>query len=663
MNKNSIAAIAGGAAAICVAVATVIWYGNQPIKEYYPNESIKSITQRKMFQHTGKYQRFSQDGTLIEEYEQIKGVKNGKAAIYFKGGSAEFAYADDKINGPFEIKAPEYEEYLNEVEVNFDNSEMQIKNGKFFEIGAKITCADEQFVAGLQSFLDDKNYDNFQTLFKCLNINNASLTSEEGKCEYKGSYNFPKFLTNSSLKCEATNVEALKDYTPDFDAVSDINTDFADTDNLNLNVGDVGNIENIKFDTSYNIKTGKISFDLNTVSDEITANQKVSFGGFEQLLESALEFAFSPQEDADSKKLLVSVLKNLSWSDWSATTNNHKRFTIVGDFNFVNGFSDPYTMSYYSDGEVTTQWKFDGKGTRISSKYPHTDKPMMSFGLNVNDSFKKAYKNLVNFGINAVTTDFSTFDPSVLEKLQTEAIDLVKGVSSVSGILMNADGQKTISAVMALQKNINLEEFMLAPTQFMNFKITTYKNDQPAKVYVGNFNQGFIMNGRKLTDDEIQVEMQNVAGELQSDIDAIIAELGKTYENIDEANMTWLNSDVDPFLFGFYKGYTGTKEQATQVQSEYFDEPVYEEPMLEVSEPAPTPEVSEPAPAPEVSEPAPAPEVSEPAPTPEVSEPAPAPEVSEPAPAPEVSEPAPTPEVSEPAPAPEVSEPAPAPEN
>ena len=611
MNKGIIAAVSGGVIAVCAGIGFILWYGNQPMKEYYPNGAIKSITQRKMFQHTGKCQMFAQDGTLIEEFEQIKGVKNGKAKIYFKDGSAEFGYVNGTINSPLKINSEEYAKYLENVDINIANSMLKLDSGEIFGAEGKITCKEDEFVANMQSFLNLQNYDNFKKFFGCLSINTASIKADEGKCEYKGAYQYPQFKADTSISCEEANAEFLKGYTQGFDAVSDMSSNFVDIEGVEFNAGDIGNLESFKFNTDFDIKTKKISFDLSTVSDKAKMEQKASFGGIEKMIESSVEFAFSPQQEGDVKKLLLSALQNISWSDLSTTINDHKRFDIKGDFNVMNGFSDPYVMSYYGNNEVTTQWKIDGKGTRITSKYPNTNKPMLSLGLNVNDGFKKAYKNLVKDGLNIAMNGSSAFNPKTMEKIQNEAIDLVKGISSVSGILMNSEGKKTISGVMALQKNINIEKFMTDPIQSMNFKVMTYQNDKPEKVYVGNFRQGFALNGRKLSNDELQMEMQGITELLKNNVDGIISELEKVYGNIDDTDTTWIDSDVDPFLFGFYKGYTSAQkqdvteqyEQPIEIADEVVESDEYVEPEPVIENPELEPAVENPEPVAENPEP------------------------------------------------------------
>ena len=562
-------------AAFCVlgaAGAGAYWYGNQPVKEYYPNGTLKSLTERKMYEPLGKTQLYAQNGKLIEEYNQNKGIKNGKGTIYFNGGTVDFNYANNKLSGPLQINVPEYAEIFGQdTIVSVENSELKIKNGDFFEINADIACDDSEFISNMQKFSDEQNYTNFKNFFGCLNIKQASINVEGGNCEYAGSYQFPEFLADSSINCDETNAEFLQGYAQGFNLANSINTNLTQSVGVEtLGAGEIGNIESLKFNTEFKTESQKLSFSVITDSDKVKLEQTGSFGGFEEMVESGVEFAYSPQEESDVKKLVLSIFKNMTWSDWSAAINGKKRFTISGDFNMMDGFSNPYVMSYYSNGEVTTQWKIDDKGTQLTSKYPNSNKPLLSFGMSINDGFKKAYKSLMTDGLNLAMGGAST-NQLIMNKVQKEAIDLLKGINSVSGVLMNVKGEKTISGAIALQKNFSLEQLMMAPQQFLIFKVITYQDNKPFKIYDGNLSQGFKLNGSALPPEQYEAEINYLTDILKGSFDGIMAELEKAYADIDEANTTWINSDVDPFLFGLYKGYTVAQNQPTTPVTELND--------------------------------------------------------------------------------------------
>lgn len=554
------------------------WYGNQPVKEYYPNGAIKSITERKLYEPNGKYQLFAQDGTLIEEYNQEKGIKNGKGSIYFKGGSVDFNYANNKLNGPLQFNAQEWSEFFTkDTALSISNTELKLVSGDFLSITGNISCSDDEFLLKTQAFLNEQNYVNFKNLFGCLNIKNATLNADGGKCEYNGSYQFPKFLANSAIKCDETNAEFLQGYAKGFNLASGISSDLVESAGVEgFSAGNISNIENLHFVSEYKPENKKLAFAIDTNSNKNKLEQNGSFGGFEEMIESGIEFAYSPKEENDVKKLVLNILKNMSWSDWSAKINNKNRFTITGDFNVMDGFSDEYVMSYYSNDEVTTQWKFNDKGTQLTSKYPNSNKPMFSFGLNINDNFKKAYKTLVQEGINLAMSGNSSFNQKAFERIQNAGMTMLKGFNSFSGVLMNEKGEKTISVVAALQNNFSIEQFMTAPQQFVNLKLVTYKKNEPERVYEGNLSQGFSLNGKKLSDEELEENMQYVFEILKGSVDTIADELEKSYGNLDEADVNWIDSDVDPFLFGFYKGYTSKKAQF-ETEDEYNNDTAAEE--------------------------------------------------------------------------------------
>lgn len=562
MNKSVIFSVSGLVLLLGVGGAAAYWYGNQPIKEYYPNGAIKSIAERKLYENTGKYQLFAQDGARILEYNQQKGVKNGKGELFFADGTVDVNFQNGKLSGPLNINSAKYADFLKEVNFDIDNSELKITSGETFQSSAGISCEEADFLLNMREILNVQNYENFKNFFGCLNFNKATFTIDGGKCVYEGAYQFPKYLADSKTSCDISNAEFLESYTQSFNLMNDISTSIAqENGTVGLTAGHIENVQNFKFETDYKVSDNKFTFSATTVSKNATIEQKGSFGGLESLIEDGVEFAFSAKGDDDVKKIVSSVLKNLSWADWEATINGKKRFTVTGDFNFMNGFSDPYVMSYYSNNEVTTQWKFDAKGTQLTSKYPNTNKPLFSFGMSINDGFKKAYRALAQDGLSMALNGSASFNPALMAKLQNEAVALLKGINSVSAVLMNKDGEKTISAAMALQKNFNIEQFMLSPLQFLNFKVVTYQNNQPFKVYGGNFIQGFKLNDKPLPAEQFGAETEYLTNVLKDSFDGIMAELEKAYGDLDENNISWIDSDIDPFLFGIYKGYTMAKSQ------------------------------------------------------------------------------------------------------
>ena len=577
MKKGIIFAVFAGVGFLFAGLCGAYWYGNQPVKEYYQNGKIKSITERRMYQPSGKYQLFAQDGTLIEEYNQVKGVKNGKGTIYFKDGSADFNFVDNKLNGAFVFNEPSLSEFFADgTSLSAENSELKLKNGDFFEANGKISCEENDFLLKFQAFLNEQNYENFKNFFGCVDIEKANFEVEGVDCGYSGAYRFPKFLSDSKISCAVTNAEFLQGYAQGFDLANNISFNVDEQDNeKKFSAGEIGNIESLNFKTDFNMENKKLSFLIATDSDKVKLEQNGSFGGFEEVVENGVEFAYSPKEDADVKKLVLNILTNLYWSDWSAKINDKKRFTVSGDFNVINGFSDGYVMSYYSNDEVTTQWKFNDKGSQLTSKYPNSNTPMFSFGINVNDGFNKAYKVLVKEGLNLAMSDSAGFNPNSFERIQNAGIALLKNFKSFSGVLFDANGQKTISGVAALQNKFSIEQFLIDPQQFVNAKIIIYKNNEPAKVYEGNLAQGFYLNGKKLSDEQTQEEMQYVFEALKESFEGIVNELEKSYGNLSEDEATWIDSDIDPFLYGIYKGYTAAESQFNVEENsadEEFDE-------------------------------------------------------------------------------------------
>lgn len=561
-------AIIGGVAVLVGAAGGTLWYSNQPIVEKYPNETVKSITERQFFKRTGKYEIFAQDGTKTQEYTLIDGARNGKGKIFFKDGTVEVNYKNGKLNGPVNLISSKYGKYMKGVNINIENSKFDVTSGVSYNVNGSIACSEDDFTNNMQYFLSAQDYNSFKNFVGCLSVENAVINSGGGKCVYDGMYKYPNFAKDSKIVCEESNEEFLSSYAQSFNTISNLSSSLTqDEDMPAIKGGDIGKIKSVQFDSEFKIADKKLKFAINTVSDKVTMVQNGSFGGFEQVTASLVEFAFSPKEDGDGKKLLVSALRNLSWSDWSAALNGHKRFTVTGDFSIVKGFSDPYIMSYYNNNEVTTQWKFDAKGTQLTSKYPNTTKPMLAFGISVSEEFKKTYTSLVENAINIISADSTSFNPMDFMELQKDGESLLQGISSISGVVMNPNGEKTISGVMAMQKSISFSDLMLSPIQYMDFKIVLYKAGKPYKIYDGNFLRGFKMNGKRLSNEEFEIEMQGITKVLQDSVDNIVAELDKIYGKINPNKLNWIDADIDPFLYGFYRGYGMAKNQFSMMEA------------------------------------------------------------------------------------------------
>ncbi len=554
------------------AVAGAYWYGNQPVKEYYPNGAVKSVSERQMYEKTGKFQLFAQDGSKIMEGMQEKGVKNGNAEIFFAGGTIGVNYQNGKLSGPVSINVKQLEVYSQAINLSIDNSVLKLSGGENFETTALIACPDDDFVINMRNFANTQNFDTFKNFFGCLNINKATYTAEGVKCAYEGGYQFPKYTVDTKSSCEVTNTEFLEGYSQGFNMMNEISASMAATNGaIELNPGKIDNVKNFKLETQYTLADNKFKFTSSTTAENAVIEQKGSLGGIDKLIEDAVEFAYSEKNENDVKKIIVSILKNMTWSDWEADINGHKRFSITGDFNFFNGFSNPYIMSYYSNNEVTTQWKFDDKGTQLTSKYPNTNIPMFSIGMSINDGFKPAYKQLVQEGLDmAMGSSAATFDPSIMLKLQKDANALIKGINSVSSVIMNPKGEKTISGSIILSKTFSLEQFMASPLQFLNFKVITYQNNQPFKVYEGNAMFGFKLNGKALPTDQYGAETEYLTETFKNSFDTAMTELENSYKELDEKGVSLLDSDIDPFLYGLYKGYTMLGQQFGLVEQDGF---------------------------------------------------------------------------------------------
>ncbi len=96
--KNSV-----GIVAFCLGVVIaggVLWYGNQPVRTYYPSGALQSEVSRSFFKRNGIYRVYDEQSKLILEVPYVDDKKTGIQKEYFSNGKRrEIIYQQDVRNG------------------------------------------------------------------------------------------------------------------------------------------------------------------------------------------------------------------------------------------------------------------------------------------------------------------------------------------------------------------------------------------------------------------------------------------------------------------------------------------------------------------------------------------------------------------------------------
>lgn len=549
------------------------WFGNQPKTTYYPNGEIHTSVQQKFFKEQGEYKIFNSDGTLSQKFVVNDGVKTGKGFVYAGGVTAEVNYVNGNLSGALKLdtknKAPELDnlqielaaggytiEYKNQetapktatedIEIDelseedgllkqeVELSEVDVLSAPKTKISGKILCTDDEFLSNMQAFLSTQTLENFKNFARCISVTNSEFEDDLYTCKFDGSYVYPKFTADSKLQCKSPV--------------------FAEMFSASLSQIDIQDIGELLTSFSYAQNDGKFSFNISDDKNKYSNTQ--TFKGLEDMIAATAEYTFSKQESKDTIKLISDILKGLVISDGQLAIDGKVVSVVNGDFNFMNGFSDPWTASFFGvENTLTSQTKINAKGMVLNIAYPISQKPLFSIGLQINDKFKQQYKS----ALELILKEFSenTEDVAVehlMAKLPEYSMSFSDVINSVNALLMNNRGEKVVGVVLNVKKGM---DFMTAMDNLQNAftaKIISYKNNKPSKVISGDAENGFAVDGKLIDIDDIYNYLDtNALDEVSKQMDA---EFSEAYKQMKENKYP-----SDPFIKGFYEGYYNSMQQ------------------------------------------------------------------------------------------------------
>lgn len=529
MKTKVIASVSAGAI-IAAACGGALWMGNQPETTYYPDGKIHTTVQRKFFQKTGKYTIYNVNGSISQQYNMVNGVKEGEADIFAGQNVIKVNYANGKLSGSVSFDTHEKYPELSKTEFSVNDgvlSVQQKKEDEIVSVGSKIICEDENLFAKVQSFAENGNLETFTALAECFDFSSASAEGKEYSCKYEGSFVYPKFTQNSSFSCEDKSGEMV---------------------NLYASLYGLENLGKFKISFSYDADKNQFSFKSADSNNKYEQTQIIK--GLDEVIPAIGEFGFSKQENKDIVKLIKVVLSKITSSDSFMQVNGRKIFESTGDFNLIDGFSNQWKATFFGfDNKPGTELKITDKGTILNLAYPVSGKPLMSFGMKFNDKFKATYKKLLNNVLNEFSEN--TEDVAMehlMQALPEYAMEISDVLDSVNGLLLNNKGEKIIGGVVGIKKGVDFSTFMESPEEAVTLKIITYKDNKVENVISGDLKNGFVANGKRIFENEIEnyIDMNAIDATMKD----IEKEMKQVKELIDSGKVT-----ADPFTMGFYSGY------------------------------------------------------------------------------------------------------------
>ena len=526
-----------------IIVGFAVWKGNQPLLTYYENGQIKTLTQRHFFKANGEYNKYNEDGTLSQQYTLLNGRKIGTAHIYGNQVVFDVSYLNGKPFGLVKISPNNPDPDLEDLKINIgENMNFNVSDStdESWQVDGIIKCADEEFFASIQAVTKQQNAETVKSVLRCLSWNKFFVNESDFKCSYEGDYQYPTFMADSHFSCKGFNdLLALKDSYADM--VSGSSDKPAGNEKKYLNVNADYSVENK-------------ALNISVVNNDSSYKQVQTYKGFENIADALLSFGLSQQESKDWVNLAVSLVKNLTIGESSSMVNGKKIADTQGEFNLMTGFTNPWTASFYdTDETVSTQLKISDKGIMLNTRYPISKSPMLALSMQISDKVKAKYQNL----LNTVIAEFENKEmneaiQSVVGIWPQYAMDFTDVLQSVNVILFNKQGEKVIAGVASMKKGVNLASLMMTPEVAVDLKIITYKDNQVNKVITGNLADGFMVDGKNITVDELLNYLDKEALEqVMKDIDAEFYEVYKNSEQKEKDGQLI----QDPFMSGFYSGY------------------------------------------------------------------------------------------------------------
>lgn len=173
------------------AIAGIIYWGNTPLKTYYPNGSLRSEVDRSFFIKKGQYVQYLQNGGRFT-VNYVNGKKEGAGKITFKKRVLfEVPFKDGKMDG--EIIANEFETGVNVHGNNFESTT------PFGTVSGKVICDIEDFVE--KTTASTKEAENIENGLKCLTFEKMTSSADlPVNISFNGSFTYPKFNKTSTFE-------------------------------------------------------------------------------------------------------------------------------------------------------------------------------------------------------------------------------------------------------------------------------------------------------------------------------------------------------------------------------------------------------------------------------------------------------------------------------
>ena len=487
--------IAGGATG-------AYWYGNQPKVTYYPSGNIKTSVEQKFFKEDGEYKAFNEDGTLAQKYTVADGIKTGPGFIYAGAVTAEVNFVNGSLSGPIKLDTKDKAPEIDNLKISVAGGELTVKmsipeqkntgdaenpemTASEYVLGGRITCEEGEFLNGMQAFLSEQNLDTFKNFAGCVSLTSGKIDDELYGCEYKGGYQYPRFTTETIFECK------LKDTGEQMLAMM-------------LEDSEAKGLGKLGVSLSYSPSERKFFFQAS--DDKGLYHYVKSFKGMEESISALTEFAFSKQENKDIFKLASDILNNLTITDSQLEVEGKVVSAINGEFNFIKGFSNPWTLSnFVADNVLTSQIKITNKGMVANLIYPISQKPFITAGIQIDEVIKDKYKSLIELILKEYSEkseEEATEDlMNVMPKYAMSFSDVVK---SVNFLLMNNQGEKVLGSVMTVKPNADFSEMTEDILKVFDIRIVSYQNNKPYQVIAGDTTNGFAVNDKVIAPDELE---------------------------------------------------------------------------------------------------------------------------------------------------------------
>ncbi|MBR1915992.1 MAG: hypothetical protein IJ830_06140 [Alphaproteobacteria bacterium] len=513
-------------------VGAAYYFGGQPLVTYYPDGKIRTSTPRRFFIPNGLATVYHSNGTISEQYTYVDGVKSGIGYIYFAGQRLKVNYEKGVLSGPatfentalFKDKLKPTITFLpqNMIQVALNKDDLKIN------FKAERLCKDEILVAHIQQYTSDFEKSKLKDVLACLAFENGNFVQQNFRCSFNGDYRYPALKKDLTFNCN---------FPYQSESV-------------------LSGIENLQVSGNYALSDDKLSVEIFD-PQKPTSKMVSSYGGINKMIQGISQMLINAKPEKYPPQIVSLMFEYLTFSNAYLMLNDQKIWDVSGDFNMMHGFSDPYYISSYMDDQITSQFKVDQSGANLKALYPIGKKPMFLLGLRVDEAFKTRYQALAKEVLQVLSSNFdsnTSQTSNLIADISEYFDDFSSLIKNVYTTLYDNNGQKVISAVIAPKPDLESSDLTAAPLMSFSSVVTLYENNQPVHQVTGDFEQGFLIDGRKSTEEEVFALLGNehvlaVLQDIGEELDqkfAPMIENGRLFDN---------QTAVDPFLLGLYLGY------------------------------------------------------------------------------------------------------------